>query len=606
MRRTVRRLQAAALAVLTPALLSLGPTPLLHGLTIGLGVLTALKLREARTAGEGRSVALLVFLTAGMLAGLRPELGPSLLQAVACLLALASLAAIEMDAAMAAGALLRRGLQLLAAALPMALVLLLLLPRLDPFTSLPEDRGTGAVTGLSPSLEPGGISALAVSHAPAARVSFPDGTTPPPPGERYWRVLVHGRYEAGRWIAAEADTRRDGPSPLPAAGAGELRELWLEEPSGLKAVPWSGRGRPLGPFLQVDADGVLRHRGRADRRRVYALDGREGDAAWQRRPPGRQDLELPAGGEPRLRALAAAWAEAGPAARRVEAAERWFRSQPFRYTLRPGALPATAPLDAFLFERREGFCGHYASAFTALMRAAGVPARVVSGYRGGDWVVPLGGTGYLDLRRSDAHAWSEVWLEGEGWRRVDPSAWTVAGAAAVSGDPAAAAGAAGRRGPAGVEWLRRQWWGLDLAWTRWWLGFDRERQEELLRRLLGERIGWVGLLVVAACTACLAAAVALLVALQRGRRGDDPLRRELGRWLDLWRRRGLRPQPGETLACFAARLVRRWPALEEGIGGYVRTYSRLRFGAGGEGATGRGELRRQRRRLARRLGRLSG
>jgi transglutaminase-like putative cysteine protease len=415
-------------------------------------------------------------------------------------------------------------------------------------------------------------------------------------------VLVHDRYAAGRWVAAR-EPERPPPSP-PASGEPEgtgFSELWLEEPSGLKAVPWSGRGRPLAASLRISPRGELRHRGRAQRRRVYALVPQDGQAAWRRRPPRPGDLALPAGGEPRLRALAAEWARAGPPALRLAAAERWFRTRPFRYTLRPGRLPAQDPLDAFLFERREGFCGHYASAFTALMRAAGVPARVVSGYRGGAWVVPLGGRGYLDLRRRDAHAWSEIWLAEQGWRTVDPSAWIAGGAGAGVG----AAGAGGARtGPAPLLWLQQQWWGLDLAWTRWWLGFDRERQQELLRRLLGERSGWAGPLVLAGTAACLISAGALLVALQARPEETDPLQRELSRWLRLWDRHGLRPGPGETLPRFGGRLRRRWPALEKGIDAYVQGYCRLRYGPEGELPGGRRALRHERRRLARRLRRL--
>jgi hypothetical protein len=278
---------------------------------------------------------------------------------------------------------------------------------------------------------------------------------------------------------------------------------------------------------------------------------------------------------------------------RLAAAERWFRRQPFRYTLQPGTLPPRAPLDAFLFERREGFCGHYASAFTALMRAAGVPARVVSGYRGGDWVVPLGGSGYLDLRRSHAHAWSEVWLEDEGWRRVDPTAWIAGGAPAGAAEARGGAGLA--RDPLG--WLQRQWWGLDLAWTRWWLGFDRQGQEALLQRLLGERGAWLGVLLLVVLVGCLAGALATLGWLQRRQERRDPLQRELERWLRVCARRGMVPLPGETLPRFAARLARRWPELEAELTPFVALVQKLRYGP--EPAAGKWGARREAQRQLR-------
>ena len=96
------------------------------------------------------------------------------------------------------------------------------------------------------------------------------------------------------------------------------------------------------------------------------------------------------------------------------AVERWFKSQPFRYSLTPGSM---TDLDNFLFETQVGFCGHYASALAAVMRSADVPARVVSGYLGGRQIAPITGSPYLELRQSDAHAWVEVWLEGSGWQQ---------------------------------------------------------------------------------------------------------------------------------------------------------------------------------------------
>jgi hypothetical protein len=294
---------------------------------------------------------------------------------------------------------------------------------------------------------------------------------------------------------------------------------------------------------------------------------------------------------------------------RLAAAESWFRTQPFRYSLLPGTLPERSPLDAFLFERRVGFCGHYASAFTALMRAAGVPARVMSDYRGGDWVVPVGGTGYLDLRRGDAHAWSEVWLQGEGWRRVDPTAWIsggeLPGESVRPGNPgggaAQAAGGLSRGGPLG--WVVRQWWGLDLAWARWWLGFDGEGQEALLRRLLGERREGLGVVVLAAAALGLAVGVAAMGWLRGRREATDPLRRELDRLLLACGRRGMAPLAGETLPAFAARLQRRWPQLAAELSQFVGLYQQQRYGAGESGQRLR-RLRHQRKRLGRRLQRL--
>ncbi|WP_233134064.1 DUF3488 and transglutaminase-like domain-containing protein [Synechococcus sp. BO 8801] len=595
MSRAAAPLQWLTMGLLALGLLGLSPALSLSLLAFGLAVLTALKLREARSLEERRVVALLQLVCAGLLAALRPELAPSLLQGLAILMALAGLLALELGAGPDWKALLRRSLQVLLAALPIALVLFLLLPRLMPFTNFGAGQGMGAMTGLSDSMEPGSIARLAVSRQAAARVAFPLGGEPPPLEQRYWRVLVHERFDGRSWRSAAPTFARPAvgqatPPPPPPAAPGEGIQLWLIEPSGLAAVPWSGSGRPLSADLNLQRSGELLNRAPGSQRRVYALTRTADQPGWRTAPPGPVDLLLPLGENPRLEALAAGWRRLGSDRERLDAASGWFRSQPFRYTLEPGALPRQAPLDHFLFESRLGFCGHYASAFTTLMRAAGVPARVVSGYRGGQWVQPVGGTGYVDLRQADAHAWSEVWLAGEGWRRVDPTAW-------AAGDPLARPGASGagiRAGGGPLDWIQQQWWGLDIAWARWWLGYDGEQQQALVARLLGEQRHLLGVVVLLAVAVSLAAGLGGLGWLGRRHRGD-PLRLELERTLRAFARQGMAPAAGETLGGFARRLSQRWPSLADPLEAFVANYQQQRFAAAPSRAG---------RRTAHRLGRV--
>ena len=590
-------LQWLAMALLAIGLTGLQPNLLLGALAIGLAALTALKLWEARSLAEHRIVSLLLLVGAGLQAAMRPELGPSLLQAATIVLALAGLLALELGEGLGWPVLLRRSAQVLAAALPLALVLFLLVPRLSPFSALPSQQGSAARVGLSDSLEPGSISDLVGNASPAARVAFSRGQ-PPAAEQRYWRVLVHDRFDGVRWSGSTAppadsnDPRAIAANAPPTAAASQL---WLNEASGLAAVPWSGRGRPLSRELLADGGGELLHRGRSDQRRVYAIADDDSVNLWQRQPPGPGDLGLPRGQNPRLEALAASWAALPAPAQRLDAARRWFRSQNFSYSTSPGTLPQRAPLDAFLFERRQGFCGHYASSFTALMRAAGVPARVVSGYRGGSWVQPIGGNGYLDLRQSDAHAWSEVWLPAEGWRQVDPSLWIT------SGGPGPGQGKARARA---MEWLQQQWWGLDIGWTRLWLGYDRQSQEALLRRLLGDHLQWLGPLVLLALGLCLTATLALLSWLQRRSQGDGP-RRALEAALRQLARAGMVPEAGETLPAFAQRVERRWPQLAPELQHFVALYQQHRYAPPPRAGRARRELEGSRRQLSRRLQRLA-
>ncbi|MFM7085461.1 MAG: transglutaminaseTgpA domain-containing protein [Cyanobium sp.] len=588
-------LQWLAMLLLALALTGLQPTQLFGGLAIGLGVLTTLKLLEARRLAERRTVALLQLVCSGLVAAQRPELAASLLQLTASLLALAGLLALELGEGLGWRVLLRRSLQVLAAALPVALLLFLLVPRLAPFSTLPLQGGSAAVIGLSEDLDPGSIASLAALETPAARVAFPSGS-PPPPEQRYWRVLVHDRFDGRSWrrstppLGSQLD-RRDNRALPPTAGGAD--QLWLAAPGQLEAVPWDGSTQPISRDLLLDLRGELLHRGPRDQRRVYGLRQGPRPPIWQGRPPTAADLSLPDGRNPRLERLGRQWGQLADPEQKLQAARRWFRSQPFRYSLQPGTLPPQAPLDAFLFETRLGFCGHYASSFSALMRAAGVPARVVSGYRGGRWVVPLGGNGYLDLRQSDAHAWSEIWLPDRGWLAVDPTAWIGA----------VAAPAPSHWGP--LDWLRQQWWGLDLAWTGWWLGFDRDRQAALLQHWLGPLLPWLGGIVLLALGLSLLVGLTLLRIVQQ--RGElDGNRRQLLRLLRQLGRLGLRPEPGDTLPGFAARVMAQRPDLTPELERFVALYQQQRYAPATCGRGSLRELSRQRRALERRLQRRPG
>ena len=241
-------------------------------------------------------------------------------------------------------------------------------------------------------------------------------------------------------------------------------QVWLVEPSPVNALPWDGSGRANPNQLRVNHNGELQPLQASRERQAYLVRDTGSPKEWQQRQPSPADLELPAGSNPQLEALGASWRDLATPDQRIAAANQWSKQQHFRYSRTPGTHRC---LNVFLFKGREGFCGHYASALTALMRAAGVPAQVGSGYLGRTWVRPLSGAPYLDLRHSNAHAWSEVWLPDRGWQRIDPSAWATAPASRTE---ASEAGGSAKPIISWLQWLQWQWWGLDLAWSRWWLG----------------------------------------------------------------------------------------------------------------------------------------
>ena len=572
--RPARRLHVVAIALLSLQLiLSGGSHPLIWG-GILLTLMAGLKLAESRRGQDLQRAALAELMAVGVLAVIAPELGSSLLQAATAIVVLAGLLCQEAGDRRSLGQALRRSLQLGLAALPLLLLLFLLMPRIGPLWSVPG-QSTGR-TGLSDQLDTGTISRLVQDPAPAARITYLQGTAPPP-SERYWRVLVLDRFDGRRWSAPPAPLQR--PRRRLAGSGRRPQQIWVTEPSPVAALPWPGQGLPSDPNLLINAEGILQGDEGSGSRRRYGLVASGSPATWQHRPPRAEDLAFPPGNNPRLEALGRRWAGTLPPAGRVDAARQLFEAQGLRYTLSPPTLPEGAPLDALLFDTRAGFCEHFASAFTALMRSAGVPARVVIGYQGGEWVPDDSwGSGYLDVRQRDAHAWSEVWLEPSGWLRVDPTAWVaperIAGGvlAGLGDEPADRARLAGR-----WPWwrpLERSWTKLDLAWNRWVLSFDADSQD----RLLGRWRAWQGVLLMGGLALALPPAVWWLER-QARTAASDTVRQQLDKYLSALRKLGLTPEPGESLDSFCARAGRKHPPLAATLKALSECYGELRFAA---------------------------
>jgi hypothetical protein len=279
------------------------------------------------------------------------------------------------------------------------------------------------------------------------------------------------------------------------------------------------------------------------------------------------------------------WANENPNPRAVIArALRWFREQPFVYTLRPTPIDSDDFVDAFMFETRRGFCEHYAYSFTAMMRQAGIPARIVAGYQGGE-INPVNGT--VVVRQLDAHAWSEVWLEGEGWVRVDPTGAVSPDrierglAETLRDDEGFLAGSpisAMRFANLGVvNWLRMQYDAMAWRWQTMVVGFGGETQVDVLKQLLGE-ITPLRLLLffLGGCAVILAPGAWLLFRPRRGE-SENPAEREFRKLCDQLAREGIQRRRGEPPRSFverakegleaekAGRLEQRFIAIEQAL-----------------------------------------
>lgn len=485
-------------------------------------------------------------------------------------------------------------------ALPLMLLLFVFFPRLPPLWSLPMP-GNQAQTGLSDSMSAADITELSRSPQVAFRVSF-EGSMP----ERrqlYWRALTLDRYDGRRWSQAPWTASSAVQSWAPQGEPWRYRII--QEASG---QPWlmalDVAQAPSREMRQV-SDFSLRRQRPITQPWAYSLSSwpqalRDPQALSE--PQRRQALQLPTAGDPRTRAWAQSLLSRYPQAPAlVEAVLRHFHDQDYHYTLRPQALGDNA-VDDFLFNSRSGFCAHFAGAMVYVLRAAGIPSRVVTGYQGGE-LNPSGN--FLTVRQYDAHAWVEYWQVGQGWRSVDPT-FAVAPqridaglAQALAADedflPDSPFSPLRYRNLAWLNDLRLGWDNLNYGWQRWVLGYQAEQQSALL-------FGWfkglaVWILPVGGVLIMLVLGVGLLKP-WRGR--QDPTLRQFGQFERLLARHGVRRELGEGPQDFARRAAQVLPGQAQAIEDFAQRFVAQRYAGelAGEGALA-DHLRELRRSLAR-------
>lgn len=486
---------------------------------------------------------------------------------------------------------LRLGLMMVALAVPLTLLLFVLFPRIQgPLWGLPSDAHAGR-TGLSDTMSPGNISNLAQSEEIAFRVKFAGAA--PPQSQLYWRGVVLADYDGRNWSALHSPRSRNTQIKLNLHGEPVDYQVTLE-PHGRRwlfalevprALPQlSNNTAFMSDELQMLSSRPINARLRYELSSHVDFD-MQPELTEQFLE---QWLRLPAGFHPRTRELAAQLrGQYDSAPEIVNAALRNFREQEFIYTLEPPLLGRDA-VDDFLFTTRAGFCEHYSAAFVVMMRAAGIPSRVVTGYQGGE-INPA--DGYMTVRQSDAHAWAEVWLEGRGWTRVDPTA-------AVAPDrimrnlssviPRSVFGGLVTLDSSGSTWissllrLRNSWEAINNAWNQRVLNYTPEKQRDLLESLGFDNVDWqtlTGLLV--ALGTIVAAVMTLPLMLNRRRR--DPLGTMYDALCRKMEKRGLPRELHEGPRDYGARLTGSASPLasaeKAAISRFLQCYELLRYGS---------------------------
>lgn len=390
---------------------------------------------------------------------------------------------------------LRLGATIFALAVPLTLVLFVLFPRIQgPLWGMPADANAGR-SGLSDNMSPGNIAKLALSQEVAFRVKFIDAV--PDNSKLYWRGIVLGQYDGRTWTKRPA--RNQAPQQIMWTPRGtRVRYQVTQEPNTRpwlfalelpEAAPQLQNNRTgITPDFQLISERPISSRIRYDVTSYldYDLQPNETRASLQ------EWLELPASYNPNTLTFATELRkQTDDDLTAVNSVLKFFRQEKFSYTLQPPLLGRNG-IDEFLFSTRAGFCEHYAGAFVVMMRAMDIPARVVTGYQGGQ-INPV--DGFMTVRQADAHAWAEVWLANRGWVRVDPTAAVAPERIERNSNSSTTPAFGGlinmNIGP--DSWLRKirfSWDAVNNGWNQWVLNYTPDRQKSLLQSLGFGNIDW--------------------------------------------------------------------------------------------------------------------
>lgn len=475
--------------------------------------------------------------------------------------------------------------KLLAQAIPLMLLLFVLFPRLEPLWSLPQPKDKGT-TGLSSSMTPGDLAELGQSAALAFRARF-DGAIPAQ-SQLYWRALTLPNFDGRSWSISE---RFEASEPQWQAQGESISYSIIMQPS---TQPWLF-SLDVGSSEQEDIrlmnDFRLQRRTPVNRTYQYQATSWP-QALRQPQLNQRQQqafLQLPRTGNQQTRD----WAQRLRGQYHdddalVSALLRHFNQEPYHYTLKPPLLGRDS-VDEFLFSSLRGFCAHYAGAMVFTLRAAGIPARVVAGYQGGE--INQAGQ-FVQVRQFDAHAWVEYWQRGQGWRSVDPT-FEVAPERIERGLQEALqdeselfqgdiSSPLRYQHIAWVNQLRMSWENLNHSWQTKILGYQRDSQQAWLKQWFG-KVDWQVLGLTLVASAALIIALIVLWMFKPWQRQTDPVQRVLNHFQRVMRRRGFNRETGEGLRDFYQRIHQQLPeSQQQAVRVFIETYEQQQYAEQGQ------------------------
>ena len=465
-------------------------------------------------------------------------------------------------------------------ALPLAIILFILFPRVEaPRWMMFDDKHT-AKMGLSDSLEPGSISRLGMSDELVFRVKFTGDL--PPSKQRYWRGPVFSYTDGKRWTETKNRFFKKYLDKPSYSGSAYQYTLMME-PQDKDWVFALDMPTTYPQSLKKNALYQLINRDNTGERAEYKISSSPHyNTGYITKTERKDNLQLPAEPSEKIRQLVSQLHGFGQAAEIfIQAVLDHFTNENFHYTLMP-PLMEDKPIETFLFESRYGFCSHYATAFVYLMRVAGIPARVVGGYQGGE-LNKVGG--FLEIKQANAHAWAEVWLSGKGWTRFDPTAAIAPERIEqdVNIDLQIATGLVNFtpvhvNASKALSWMKQaaQAWGsLEYSWQRWVINYTSENQFKFLA-LLGIHSTKLMIYWLVGSIGLITCFLAWLILKNKASKLDKELilYRQFCKKLA---KVGIYKQRGETALDFSLRAQKQRPDLADNINKITEFFIRIRY-----------------------------
>jgi len=557
------RFFAAALAIIGAGIIAVfgSQIGLLNAMLNVLVLGCALKFLEFNSKRNLGFHILALFFLGGVSFVYHQDIGISLYLLFVCLLNITALLSVYYNSSFRLQA--QRSAQLVLQSIPLMIVLFVIIPRLGPLWAMPQLKS--AQTGMSDSMSPGDFTDLARSSDLVFRASFNDEK----PKDNYWRALVFEAFDGRTWRVAKSlsqwmeGVRLDRPEVYTFKPIGKgLEYNIILEPSNSHWFYTLNYSSPSSTKLKVTPYSSLYSRLPISKKQQYSLkyyaQGHQVESLSK--SSRKQNLSLPSEGNKQAKNMARQLRKQYSNDQALaEATMEFFNQEPFYYTLKPPLL-GTDSIDQFLFSTRKGFCEHYASSFTFLMREAGIPARVVVGYLGGEYNEA---NNYLSIYQFDAHAWVELWFDDSGWTRFDPTSMVAPqrvnqGLDQIFQDQGFTAqdpfSLVRYRNTYFINKLRLMMADIDYKWSVWVLGFDSNKQKKLLSDWLGQGVlsQLLGLF--------LAIALVILCSwfigrLMRGGFKRDPLLEVYLSSCQLMAKHGFKRQAGETPLQYSHRIT---------------------------------------------------